>query len=152
MEKRLLPSSQRPVSYIAKFGNEIYHPHDGHSVVITSNTFKYLDPVDQQTKNVFVEDDGFGNLSFYTLVNETKQLVLENAGEVDYANGIVRLNQVQVLPPDDYPYIRLYAIAQNQRYSSIRDMILFCDYIEDTSAVQVVVNGVTDAGSLASTS
>lgn len=149
MEKRLLPFSQRPVSYVANFGNEIYHPHDGHKGVTRSNTFKYLDPVDQQVKNVNIEDDGFGNLSFYTLINETKQTVLENAGEVDYANGIVRLNQVQVLPPDIDPYIVLYADAENQRYKSIRDLILFCDYIDDPSAIEVTLNGVTDVGSLA---
>lgn len=148
MEKRLLPSSERPVSYVAKFGNEIYHPHDGHSVVITSNTFKYLDPTDQVVKDVFIEDDGFGKLVLFTLVNETKQLILENAGEVDYLNGVVRLNQVQVLPPDDDPFIKIYAVAENQRYKSVRDMILFCDYVEDTSAIEVVVNGVTDTGSL----
>lgn len=148
MEKRLLPSSERPVSYTAKFGNEIYHPHDGHKVVITSNTFKYLDPVDQQTKDVFIEDNGFGRLSLFTLVNETKNVVLQEAGIVDYANGIVKLNQVQVLPPVDDPYIKIFATAQNQRYTSIRDMILFCDYAEDTSAITVFVNGVAETGSL----
>ena len=104
--------------------------------------------MDQQTKDVFIEDNGFGGLSLFTLVNETKNVVLQEAGIVDYANGIVKLNQVQVLPPVDDPYIKIFATAQNQRYTSIRDMILFCDYAEDTSAITVFVNGVAETGSL----
>ena len=153
MEKRILPQSVRAVSYVVSFGNPIDHPHDGHKNVVTSNTFKYLDPVDGETKDVFVGDDGFGNISFFRTVNSSTELIAENVGTVDYARGIVRINSVQISSPADTPLIKIFAVATNQRYISVRDQILFNDYLEDTSAIRVTTNGIeqtqiTNAGSV----
>ena len=140
MEKRILPTSVRGVSYVINYGNPIFHPHDGHMRVISSNTFRYLDPVDNDIKNVFIKDDGFGILTFCQKVGESDQIVLQNAGSVDYANGIVKINQVQILSPEDIPEIKIFAVANNQRYVSLRDKILFNDYLVDTSAIDIAVS------------
>ena len=153
MEKRILPTSIKDVSYILSFGNSIDHPHDGHKNVVTSNTFKYLDPTDSVTKDVFVGDDGFGNISFFTKDGVNDVVVLENAGTVDYENGIVRINQVQISSPVDSPEIKIFAVAKNQRYVSVREKIIFNDYATDTSAITIRTNGIvqsTSTGSLTS--
>ena len=124
------------------YGNAIYHPHDGHMSVISSNVFRYLDPVDSTTKDVFIKDDGNGNISFYQKVGQSDQITLQNAGTVDYERGIIRINQVQVLSPTDTPEIRIFAVAKNQRYVSVRDKIIFNDYLNDSSAIQIETNGV----------
>ena len=140
MEKRILPTSVRDVSYIVRYGNPIFHPHDGHMSVISSNTFKYLDPIDSVTKDVYVEDDGRGLLSFCRNVGGSKEVVLEKAGTVDYKNGIIRIDQVQILSPDESPEVKIFAVAQNQRYVSLRDKILFNDYVKDPSAIIITTS------------
>ncbi len=147
MEKRILPTSIKNVSYILSFGNSIDHPHDGHKNVVTSNTFRYLDPTDSVTKDVFVGDDGFGNISFFTKDGVTNVLVLQNAGTVDYGNGIVRIDQVQISSPVDSPEIKIFAVAKNQRYVSVRDKIIFNDYAIDTSAITIRTNGIVQTTS-----
>ncbi len=150
MEKRILPTSIKDVSYIVSYGNPIYHPHRGHMSVISSNIFKYLDPSDSVTKDVYIRDNGDGLLSFYTTVGSSEQVVLENAGSVDYEQGIVRLDQVQILSPADSPEVKIYAIAKNQRYVSVRDKILFNAYDDDPSAIKIITNGITQTTSTVS--
>mgnify|MGYP001500719909 CR=1 FL=1 len=152
MEKRILPTSVRDVSYVVYYGNPIFHPHDGHMSVISSNTFRYLDPTDSIIKDVFIEDNGSGSLSFCQTIGQTKQIVLENAGTVDYGNGIIRINQVQILSPADDPEIKIFAIARNQRYVSVQDKILINDYLQDPSAIIVTTNVSTTTPSLSSMS
>ena len=141
MEKRILPTSNQAVSYVLNFGNPITHPHDGHKREVFSNTFKFLDS-DSSIKNVFLEDDGFGNISFFETVNGDRVLVSENIGTVDYENGIIRINQVQVLSPDETPYISVFANGSNKRYISVRDQLIVSDYESDASAISIVVNGI----------
>ncbi len=152
MEKRLLPTSARNVSYLVKCGNPIYHPHDGHMSVVSSNVFRYLDPTDTTTKDVFVKDNGNGKISFYRTVGSADEIVLQDAGTVDYENGIIRIDQVQILSPVDTPVIKIFAVAKNQRYISSRDQILFNDYLENSSAIKVLTNGVTQTSSVPSSS
>ena len=118
--------------------------------VISSNIFKYLDPSDSVTKDVYIRDNGDGLLSFYTTVGSSEQVVLENAGSVDYELGIVRLDQVQILSPADSPEVKIYAIAKNQRYVSVRDKILFNAYDDDPSAIKIITNGITQTTSTVS--
>ena len=152
MEKKILPSSQRPISYDIKYGNSIYHPHNSHSFVITSNVFSYLDPSDQTIKVVFIEDDGNGKLSFYTLEGQTKKVILDKAGTVDYARGRIKINQVQIFPPSTTPFIRILAEAKNQRYTSTNNMILFSEHETDSTAISITTTGVTESGVLSATS
>jgi hypothetical protein len=152
MEKRFLPSSIRPISYEIKFGNPIEHPHSGHMSVLSSNTFKYLDPSDLKTKNVFMEDDGFGTINFYTRINEvTKELILGSAGSIDYDNGVVRINQVQIQSPNDTPQIKIYAKSREPRYVSNNEKIVFCDYQIDPSVLTITTNGITQNTTITTT-
>lgn len=145
MEKKFLGLSPQFVSYDFDFGNAIEHPHEGHMVVVYSNEFRYLDPNDNTTKNVFMEDDGFGNISFFQRTSQdkaTKKIVAENVGTVNYRKGTVKINQVQILSPEDTPFISIFAKASNKRYVSLRNKILFNEYKEDASAIKITLNGI----------
>jgi len=135
MEKKILPTDSA-VSYEINYGNPIYHPHTGHESVITSNTFKYIND-NNEIKNVFMEDDGNGNISFYERTGQTKILSLENAGTVTYDTGKIFLNQVLLSSPSEEPYIRIFAQSQNQRYISKNEKIVFCDFVNDPSSIKV---------------
>jgi len=143
MEKRFLATSSRVVSYNLDFGNPIYHPHDGHIPVISSNEFRYLNNEVGEIQNVFLEDDGFGNISFFQKKDDnTKVLVAANTGRVDYQRGRITLDRVQILSPTDITFIQVYAKANNKRYTSVRDMILINDYVNDLTSIQVTLNGI----------
>lgn len=144
MEKKFLAENTlNTLSYTFEFGNPIFHPHDGHIPVISSNTFRYFDPTDSVTKNIRLEDDGFGNISFY-LADPSKALVARNVGVVDYSAGIIRLTQVQIFSPTDSPIIRIFAKANEKRYRILREKILVNDYRLDPSAIRITLNGIAE--------
>lgn len=141
MEKKILPTD-KIVSYYETFGNPIYHPHDGHMSVISSNVFKYNDE-NNNIIDVYIKDDGYGNLSLFKRENQAEFIVRENIGNVDYSSGKININQLLISSPDDTPYIRIFAEAKNQRYLSKNEKILFNDYVEDPTSIQIISNGVT---------
>ena len=92
---------------------------------------------------MFIEDDGFGNISFFERKDDnSKVLVAANTGKVDYERGRISLDRVQILSPTDITFIQVYAKANNKRYTSVRDMILINDYLNDLTALQVTLNGI----------
>lgn len=148
MEKKLLPVSDIPVAYTIKFGNPIHHPHAGHMPVISSQPFFYLNPDTAETLRVEMEDDGYGNINFIQRTDATKTIVRENTGTVDYENGVIYMDLTQIQSLDETPYVRIYATATNQRYLSVRDLILSNEYSTDQSAIKVVANGTQKTTSL----
>lgn len=146
MEKRFIPADAQAVSYELNYGNPIYHPHDGHMAVVHSNVFKYLDNEANVVKNVFIEDDGYGVINFYETVNNTKQIALENAGVVNYDTGVVSLNQVQISSPNDRPEIIVYAETKTPKLDSVREKILFSDFVEDPTAIKINLSTGTQSG------
>lgn len=147
MEKRLRPTSSKIISYVLNFGNEISHPHDGHVAVVSSGDFIYLDPVDFTSKTVSLKDDGFGNISFFETKNDSVVMVAQNVGTVDYANGVIRLNNVQIQGPATKPYISVFAGTNIQRYVSLREKVLVNDNENDASAISITINGIDQATS-----
>ena len=146
MEKRLRPTTSKTISYVLNFGNPITHPHDGHIAVVSSGDFVYLDPNDNENKTVYLQDDGFGNISFFQTINASPVLVAQNIGSIDYEKGIIRLNNAQIQSPPDTPYISIFANSSVQRYISLRDKILTNDST-DTSSISITVNGIDQSTS-----
>lgn len=82
-------------SFSFNFGNALYHPHDGHIFVVSSNTFAHLDESGNLQFECSVRDDGFGNLNVVRQ-NQDKLdeyiLTYPSVGVVDYSTGVVTLN------------------------------------------------------------
>ena len=94
-------------SYVFKFGNKIYHPHDGHSLpVVTSNTIPHRDINGTVYFDTFLEDDGRGVINVVRMNTDTQQtdgmsgmvdqenhiVIYPSVGVVDYSAGTVTLN------------------------------------------------------------
>ena len=76
-----------------EFKNPLYHPHDGHSSVISSSAFSHIGDDGSVYESVTVEDDGNSTLNLVVLEsNGDVRVVLRGIGTVDYETGSVRFN------------------------------------------------------------
>ena len=76
-----------------EFRNPLYHPHDGHSPVVTSSSFSHVGDDGTVYNSVSVTDDGNGNLDLVVLESSgVQRKVLIGIGTVDYENGAVKFN------------------------------------------------------------
>ena len=91
MMKRFTPNAGTATSYNFAFNNGIHHPHDGHIYAISSTGFTF------NGQTTFIDDDGRGNLRLYYLGdNNTRQYTSNDAGSVNYATGLVTLENVNI--------------------------------------------------------
>ncbi len=128
LESRFVPTPNAPSNYILNFANPIFHPHAGHSAVVTTNDFTYIDKDGNEIK-VFAEDDGFGKVKLFNIVNATKNVVEEDFGTVDYQNGVVTFNSftIKEISGD----IRVRSEIANNRLVANENYILAQD-VEDS--------------------
>lgn len=85
----------RSRSYTFKFGNKIYHPHDGHPPVAKSNTIVHADLNGNTIFDCFVQDDGSGGVDIVREDPETMGqyiIVYPSVGTIDYDAGTLTLN------------------------------------------------------------
>ena len=128
LESRFVPTPNAPSNYSLNFANPIFHPHAGHSAVVTTNDFTYFNKDGNEIK-VFAEDDGFGKVKLFNIVNATKNVVEEDFGTVDYQNGVVTFNSftIKEISGD----IRVRSEIANNRLVANENYILAQD-VEDS--------------------
>lgn len=136
LEARFIPTPNAPSNYALNFANPIFHPHDGHSAVVTTNDFIYFD-IDGNEVVVFAEDDGLGKLKLFTTVNSTKNVVEEDFGTVDYEKGVVTFNSftIKELSGD----VRVRSVIANNRLVANENYILAQD-VQDSERNNVVMS------------
>ena len=135
LEARFIPTPNAPSNYALNFANPIFHPHDGHEAVVTTNDFIYFD-VDGNEVVVFAEDDGFGKVKLFNIVNGTKNVVEEDFGTVDYEKGVVTFNSftIKELSGD----VRVRSVISNNRLVANENYILAQD-VQDSERNNVVM-------------
>ena len=105
------PSTSGSFSFTIPFGNKLFNPHSGHNSlsggIIASTGFYIQD----NTNEMFFDDDGAGNLRIYYLVGGTRTYLSSSAGTVNYATGLVSVNPV---------YITTVSNVDNAASTSIR--------------------------------
>ena len=83
------PNTTGSFSFTIQFGNSLFHPHSGHNVseggIIASTGFYIQD----NTNEMFFDEDGSGNLRIYYLVSGVRTYHSEIAGTVNYATCFV---------------------------------------------------------------
>ena len=132
MEKRITPNLGAATGITIRFRNSIYHPHDGHIPVVTSNSFRHKNQ-SGTIINCYFSDNGYGSINLYTTINGEQVLVDSGIGTVDYQTGIVSLNSKFV--PLDYvttPYIRVTAKPEDQDVLARENTILTIDSFDDS--------------------
>ena len=132
MQKRLEPNLEAITTYVVNFDNEIYHPIDGYTPVLTSTVFGYQDSTSSETVkpnvDAYINDDGSGNIRIYKLVGGTKIYLNETAGTIDYTTGKISLLNFapQYLDSTD-TYIQFTTIPNSKDISSRRNQILIVE-------------------------
>ena len=144
LSKFFTPSIGDTTSYYIPFNNALLHPEDGYLAasggVLTSSGFKVGTDT---TTEFFFDDDGEGNLRRYALVGTTRSYFDSQAGTIDYAYGVIRINNINVTAVSDVDgatseQIRIVITPSANDIVPVRNQILEIDFVNTT------INGKAD--------
>jgi hypothetical protein len=90
-----------------------------------------------------VVGDEVGKMRMYFFdENKVKQVFSNEAGSIDYKNGVIRLNAFTAIDiTETNKYLRFFAVPQNQLLNSSQNTILTLD-VDDLAAVNINVIGL----------
>ena len=149
MRKSFTPTISSSTRYDIYFRNAIYHPHDGHMPELTSSGFKVVG----NNNEMFLDDDGNGNVRRYYLVSGVKTYVNNTQGTIDYSTGQITINSLNVSTISNIRGSASTSIELTIKPSSndlipVRDQILEIDLANSTVNVtaDTFIGGSSDAG------
>ena len=131
------PNTSGSFSFTIQFGNPLFNPHSGHNAagggIIASTGFYIQD----NTNEMFFDEDGSGNLRIYYLVSGVRTYHSEVAGTVNYATGLVSVNPVYITSVSNVDNnvstaIRLTASPASTDIVGKRNQIIEIDIINTT--------------------
>ena len=97
IRKNFTPIINSATKYDIYFRNALYNPHSGHNSaaggILASTGFKVASDA---TNEMFLDDDGNGNVRMYYLVSGVKTYANSTQGTIDYATGQVALNLLNI--------------------------------------------------------
>ena len=134
LEFRFFPILDTATNYEVKFKNPIFHPHDGHTPVVSSSQFRFSD-ADGVIKSVFLDDDGFGKLRLFQLNNGVKTYLDEvDFGTVNYTTGVLSIKSFALSTENEIDPIKIFAKIGGGRLVSSETFILTQDKRDATRA------------------
>jgi len=92
MRKEFTPTLSSSTKYDIYFRNAIYNPHSGHQAVVSSTGFK----IAGNNNEMFLDDDGEGNIRLYYLVSGIKTIQNATQGTINYSTGQITINSLNV--------------------------------------------------------
>ena len=99
MYQLITPTTTKSETYTIKFNNALYHPHTGHTNILTTSGFKINGDA---TTEYFLDDDGRGNVRlFSTSITGVKNIKNANQGTIDYATGEIIVNDLFITELSD---------------------------------------------------
>ena len=147
LASRYTPSTSGSFSFTVPFGNKLFNPHSGHNSssggIIASTGFY----IQNNTNEMFFDDDGAGNLRIYYLVTGVRTYYSSAAGTVNYTSGLVSVNPVYITTVSNVDNsissaIRLTATPSSNDIVGQRNQIMEIDLVntsisggQDTIAV-----------------
>jgi hypothetical protein len=137
MQKRIEPVVGEARTYTIKFENSLYHPHDGHMSIINTSAFSYIKS-DGTFTTALIDDDGYGTLRIYEVINGVKNIINSNTGNVDYTKGILSLKDFMPSGVQG-TILKIDAVPTNKDILSERNGIL---QIDSSDSESVTVNVV----------
>jgi hypothetical protein len=149
MRKDFTPTLNSSTKYDVYFRNAIYNPHSGHESVLSSTGFK----ISGNNNEMFLDDDGLGNVRVYYLVSGIKTIQNATQGTIDYGTGQITLNSLSVASISNIrgsasSKIEITVSPSSNDVVPVRDQILEIDI--ENSIVNVsedtFVGGSSDAG------
>ncbi len=152
LSKSLTPTIAKSTSYTIAFNNTLYNPHNDHNKaaggIVSSTGFK----VSGDTTNVYYfDDDGAGNLRRYYLIGSTRTYVDNNAGTINYPEGIITLNGISIASVEAVDglaskSIRITAIPNSMDVVPLRNQLLELDMTNSTVVAEVDTIEVSEQG------
>ena len=149
IRKSFTPTLSSSTKYDVYFRNAIYNPHSGHEAVLSSTGFK----ISGNTNEMFLDDDGIGNVRVYYLVSGIKTVHNDKQGTIDYTTGQITINSLDIASISNIrgsisTVIEVTASPSSNDVVPVRDQILEIDI--SNSIVNVTedtfVGGSSEAG------
>ena len=143
LSSRYIPDTSGLFSFAVSFGNSLYHPHDGHNAssggIIASTGFYIQD----NTNEMFFDDDGVGNLRIFYLVSGARIYYSKEAGTVDYTIGLVSVNPIYVIAISNVDGNTSSSIRITASPASV-DIISSKNQIVEIDLINTTINGGQD--------
>ena len=149
IRKSFTPTLSSSTKYDVYFRNAIYNPHSGHESVLSSTGFK----ISGNTNEMFLDDDGMGNVRVYYLVSGIKTVQNATQGTIDYATGQITINSLDIASISNIrgsvsTVIEVTASPLSNDVVPVRDQILEIDVSNSIVNVSedTFIGGSSEAG------
>tara|TARA_Y100000816_G_C25937849_1_gene489115 strand:+ start:319 stop:858 length:540 start_codon:yes stop_codon:yes gene_type:complete len=152
MAKKFTPTLGSSTSYNINFNNAVFNPESGYNAsaggVVASTGF-FLNNV--TTIEYFFDDDGAGNLRLYNLVSGVRTYNNNNAGTVDYVNGTININSINITAVGEVDgvtssQIRITALPNSNDIIPVRNQVLEIDFTNTTISSTIDTTATTGKG------
>ena len=118
-------------SNLINFANAIFHPFDNYQESVLSSTAFRISGNDN---DVFLDDDGEGNIRLYFLLNNEQSFLNQNIGTINYATGELAFNTLNITSSN--PIITIIPTENN--IHSVRNNILTLDLTNSIIQAEVI--------------
>src|SRR5210317_1494960 len=149
MRKSFTPTIGSSTRYDVYFRNAIYNPHTGHEPIVSSTGFF----VPGNSNEMFLDDDGQGNIRRYYLVSGIRTYANNTQGTIDYSNGQITINSLNVSSISNIrgassSVIELTVTPSSNDVVPVRNQIVEIDVANSniTVAEDTFVGGSAEAG------
>jgi hypothetical protein len=146
LQKRFVPALNVTANYKVKFGNPIYHPHDGHMPIILSTAFKYKDD-DNIVFEGYFEDDGWGKIQLFKYSSLGKKVLVyygtNSMGTVNYTTGEIDINNFRPISFIGDSNIRINCKPANKNIFAKQSAILTIDKTDAEAVILTVEDKAT---------
>ena len=154
LSKDFTPTIGTPTKYTIPFSNALYNPHSGHDSdaggILQSTGFF----ISGNTNEMFLNDDGMGNVRLYYIVGGTTKTYADNtAGTVDYNTGEVILTSLNITSVSNVDgatstKIRMIVKPESNDVIAVRNQVLEIDLgnVVIGANVDTIATGSATAG------
>ena len=153
MRKSFTPLLSTSARYDVYFRNAFYHPHEGHNAamggILSSTGFT----VSGNANEMFLDDDGSGNVRRYYLDAGVKTYANTEQGTINYTTGQITLNSLNITAVSNIrgataTAVELTIIPNSNDIVPVRNTIVRVDIANSTFTVEKdgFVGGSNDAG------
>lgn len=153
VRKSFAPLIGTSSKYEVYFRNALYNPHTGHNAamggILSSTGFK----IDGNDNEMFLNDDGNGNVRMYYLASGVETYLNESQGTIDYTTGAIILNSLNIASISNIrgvasTVIELTVTPNSNDVVPVRDQIVEIDISNSKVKVEAdsFVGGSSSAG------
>jgi len=145
IQKTIAPQLNTLQRYTIDFANPLYNPHSGHATIVSSTGFK----ITGSTLEMFMDDDGMGNLRAYSLSGGTTKTYLDtNIGSVNYSTGVITINSLNITSSTETAGVTVTTQPSSNDIVPVRNQLIEIDFANAniTGQNDTIESGGSSAG------